>query len=106
MEPGTHTQKNYKGRKHQEKTVRLPYVKLLWAKYAGGYKVQCTFSDGHVSVTDFEPALLKYAQGDYAKWLKPANFRKFKIERGTLVWGRNWDILFPMDEIYKGHIKL
>jgi hypothetical protein len=61
--------------------------------------LQITYQDGYSIVVDFNKAIQKYAQGDYEKWKKPVNFKRFKIDNGHLVWGRNWDLIFPPESI-------
>jgi hypothetical protein len=105
MGSGLLLQKARKVRKYKQGTIKVPrLIKLVSAQYLGGYRVQCTFGDGHVSVIDFEKALHKYAKGYYAKYLKPSNFRKFKIDSNNLVWGANWDLIFPLHELYIGKV--
>ena len=31
-------------------------------------------------------------------------FKQFKIESGNLVWGKNWDLIFPVNQLYRGTI--
>jgi len=31
-------------------------------------------------------------------------FKKFKLEMGNIVWGKNWDMVFPVYNLYKGKI--
>jgi hypothetical protein len=30
---------------------------------------------------------------------------RFKIEDGNIVWGKNWDLIFPAHELHAGKIK-
>lgn len=32
-------------------------------------------------------------------WLDK-NFKKFKIEYGNVVWGKDWDMIFPVYDLY------
>jgi hypothetical protein len=29
-------------------------------------------------------------------------FQSFRIENGNLVWGKDWDLIFPIDGLYRG----
>ena len=29
-------------------------------------------------------------------------FRTFKIVEGNIVWGDDWDLIFPMENLYRG----
>jgi hypothetical protein len=32
-------------------------------------------------------------------------FKKFRIENGNLVWGKDWDMIFPLYDLYPGRVK-
>ena len=38
----------------------------------------------------------------YNSYLNENKFKKFKIEFGNIVWGKNWDLIFPIDKLYAG----
>jgi hypothetical protein len=31
---------------------------------------------------------------------EPENFKQFTIEHGNVVWGKNWDMIFSIDDLY------
>lgn len=33
-----------------------------------------------------------------------SNFKKFKIEKGNIVWGEDWDLIFPIEQLYNGKV--
>ena len=33
-------------------------------------------------------------------YIEPKNFKKFTIEQGNVVWGKNWDMIFPIEDLY------
>ena len=38
----------------------------------------------------------------YNKYLDSDMFRTFKIVEGNIVWGDDWDLIFPMEKLYRG----
>jgi Protein of unknown function (DUF2442) len=65
-----------------------------------------TFTDNHVQEVDFSPFLDKESTPTYLKEYKEERkFKKFKIQDGNLVWGKDWDLVFPISQLYKGEIK-
>ena len=60
------------------------------------------FSDGTSRIIDFEPFLLAHPHPQYYHYGNPDNFKNFKIEQGNIVWGKNWDLIFPIDQLYNG----
>jgi hypothetical protein len=47
-----------------------------------------------MKIIDFEPAIQKYARGEFKIYADKANFKKFGIENKNIVWGDNWDLIF------------
>ena len=83
------------------KTNRLYILK---AEYVGGVSLQILYSDGVSKTVDFHPFLASHPHPQYNKYNKPENFKKFKIEYGNVVWGKNWDLVFPIETLYSGNI--
>ena len=34
--------------------------------------------------------------------LDPRKFNRFSIENGNIVWGKNWDLMFPIEQLHDG----
>ena len=83
----------------------LKSYKVIRANYLHGYCIEIVFEDGHKVTFDFVDVINKYAVGEYEKYKKPVNFKKFKIDQGNLVWGKDYDLFFPPEKIYKGKLK-
>jgi len=49
---------------------------------------------------DFEPFILANPHPQYNRYIEPRNFKKFTIENGNVVWGKNWDMIFPLMQLY------
>ncbi|MDR0667604.1 MAG: DUF2442 domain-containing protein [Prevotellaceae bacterium] len=79
-----------------------PCLSIVEATYLDGYAVRLTFSDGVVRDIDFGPFLLGNPHPQYDKYRDIKKFKKFKIEYGNIVWGRNWDLIFDEYELYRG----
>lgn len=75
------------------------------AKYLSGYKVLIRFSDKTEKEIDFEPFLNHNPHPQYDKYRQISRFRKFKVERGNIVWGKDWDLIFPVQELYEGKVR-
>lgn len=72
------------------------------AEYVGGLILHLFFSDGTSRCVDFEPFILANPHPQYHKYIEPRNFKKFTIENGNVVWGKNWDMIFPLTQLYNG----
>ena len=81
-------------------------MKIVHAEYAGDYKVKLFFSDKKQRTVDFGEFIL--SNSDYPVFYQYKDlkkFKKFKIDRGNIIWGRDWDLIFPLEELYQGTIK-
>ena len=77
-----------------------PYI--VKAEYAGDVRLNIEFSDGTARCVDFRPFILSHPHPQYNRYIDPKYFKKFRLEQGNVVWGKNWDLIFPLDQLYKG----
>jgi hypothetical protein len=87
-------------RNHQQKNI-APAASF---EKKGGFVLDVAFTDNTHRTIDFKP-VFNQLQGDYAKWNKPRNFNRVKIENGYLIWGKNADVIFNLESIYTGKIE-
>ncbi len=81
-----------------------PIIKILNVKYLKDYKLSLDFIDGKTQIVDFEPFLSTSLHPEIKKYLKPQNFKKFKLEGGELMWG-DYDLIFPIMDLYHNRIR-
>jgi hypothetical protein len=79
-------------------------IKLVNANYLNDYVVELLFDDGVVQQIDFGKFLYKHPHPQYDKYRDLKKFKQFKIERNNIVWGKNWDLIFDLWDLYKGRI--
>jgi hypothetical protein len=82
------------------------YLKIVEAKYAGKHSVWMRFNDGVERTIDFGRFLKEHPHPQYNRYWNTKQFQSFQIENGNLVWGKNWDLIFPMDALHRGDEKL
>jgi hypothetical protein len=80
-------------------------IQVEKASYIEDYKVEIQFSDRTLQIVDFGKFILKNLHPTIDKYRDIKKFQDFKIESGNLVWGKNWDLIFPVSQLYKGKIK-
>ena len=61
--------------------------------------------DGVQQTIDVGDFIRKHPHPQYDRYLDPKKFAKFTIENRNIVWGKNWDLIFPLDELYEGRIR-
>ncbi len=75
------------------------------ARHLTAYVVAVTFSDGTTQDIDFGPILDQFGPTDYrAIYRQPEYFRAFAIENGNLVWGEDWDLIFPVWKLHQNRL--
>ncbi|MCE6990336.1 DUF2442 domain-containing protein [Dyadobacter sp. CY323] len=79
-------------------------ISVMDAIYLSDYKVMVRFSDNSQQTIDFKDFLEGNPHPQYNKYRNLDHFQKFKIENGNLVWGQNWDLIFPIEQLHAGKI--
>jgi len=67
-------------------------------------KVDLTFSDNTRQVVNVGEFIRRHPHPQYNKYLDVRKFRRFSIENGNIVWGKNWDLMFPIEQLHSGSI--
>jgi hypothetical protein len=81
-------------------------MKIVKAEYISDYKVKLFFSDKRSRIVDFGGFILSSTYATFAQYKDLKKFKKFRIENGNIVWGKDWDLIFPLTQLYKGEIKI
>lgn len=79
-------------------------IHVIAAEYLSEYKILVKFNDNKQQVVDFGDFLRNNPHPQHDKYLDHKKFQQFKIENGTIVWGEDWDMIFPVEQLHAGHI--
>ena len=71
---------------------------------AGNLSVELSFSDLTTRVVNIGEYIRQHPHPQYNKYLDPRKFRSFKLEQGNIVWGKNWDLIFPIEQLHAASI--
>ncbi len=82
----------------------MKYLSIVSARHIENNRLEIVFNDGKKNVIDFSSFFAAHSHPQYNKYRKEENFKKFKIENGNLVWGKDWDMIFPVYALYTGKI--
>ena len=74
------------------------------AENMGNLTVSLTFSDNTVRTVDIGDLIRRPPHPQYNKYLDPRKFSRFTLDNGNIVWGKNWDLIFPVENLYAGRI--
>ena len=78
---------------------------IIEATDAGDFRLHIVFNDGKTSIVDIGDFIRRHPHPQYNKYLDQKQFRKFSIEGGNVVWGRNWDLIFPIEQLREGYLE-
>ena len=79
-------------------------ITIIHAEDLGNLTVCLTFNDNTKQTIDIGDFIRRHPHPQYNKYLDPKKFSRFNIENGNIVWGKNWDLIFPLEQLYKGYI--
>ena len=77
---------------------------IIDAKDTGNLTVCITFSDNSTQNVNIGDFIRRHPHPQYNKYLDPKKFHRFTIENGNIVWGKNWDLIFPIEQLHSGTI--
>ena len=74
------------------------------AANAGNLSVNLWFSDNTMQTVNVGDFIRRHPHPQYNKYLDERKCSRFNIEEGNIVWGKNWDLVFPIEELHAGVI--
>lgn len=74
------------------------------AENAGNLTISLTFSDNTTKIVDIGDYIRRHPYPQYNKYLDPRKFSRFTIDNGNIVWGKSWDLIFPIEQLHAGTI--
>lgn len=78
-------------------------LNIAAAKYLGDFVIEINFSDNTIKIVDFKPFLSKSNHPSVKKYFDEKKFLQYKIINGNLNWN-DYDMIFPISDLYKGKI--
>lgn len=79
-------------------------LSIVSAKYVKPLSVEIRFSDGTEKTVNVGNFIKSHPHPQYNRYLNEKKFQSFKIEMGNIVWGKNWDLIFPVEDLHEGKL--
>ena len=79
-------------------------IYIIKAEEAGNLNVCLYFNDNTTQTVNIGEFIRRHPHPQYNKYLDPRKFGRFTIENGNIVWGKNWDLVFPIEQLHAGRI--
>ncbi|MCY4512192.1 MAG: DUF2442 domain-containing protein [Bdellovibrionales bacterium] len=83
----------------------MKLIKIEKAEYLANYKILFVFSDKAKQEVDFSNFLNNSTHPEIRKYLDIDLFKKFQVVNGDIDWN-NFDMCFPLSDLYEGTIDL
>ncbi|HEY9342136.1 MAG TPA: hypothetical protein VIQ23_11175 [Hanamia sp.] len=100
MANSIHLSEKGKVRRHKQKTEKEILI-INSAKYINGFTIAISFTNGKTKLVDFLPLFHKYVKGENLNYFDPKKFKKFIVKDGNIYWGKNEDVIFPVNVLLK-----
>ena len=79
-------------------------LQIINAVVVGNLTVRLYFNDNSEQIVDIGDFIRRKPHPQYNKYLDQEQFKDFSIENGNIVWGKDWDLIFPIEQLHKGEI--
>lgn len=74
------------------------------ARPVGNLTIEMKFNDDTTQRVNIGEFIHRHPHPQYDKYLDEAEFIKFTIDDGNIVWGEDWDLIFPIEQLHSGAI--
>lgn len=74
------------------------------ARPVGNLTVEMKFNDDTIQRINIGDFIHRHPHPQYDKYLDEHEFVKFTIDDGNIVWGEDWDLIFPIEQLHSGTI--
>lgn len=74
------------------------------ARPVGNLTVEMRFNDNTIQRVNIGEFIHRHPHPQYDKYLDEQEFEKFTIDDGNIVWGEDWDLIFPIEQLHSGTI--
>ena len=74
------------------------------AEAVGNLSVNLFFNDNTSRIVDIGDYIRRHPHPQYNKYLDEKLFNTFQLEDGNIVWGEDWDLIFPIEQLHQGFL--
>ena len=88
-------------------TITTPIPRTLFIQEAtcnDDLTVTLLFNDQTQRIVNIGDFIRQHPHPQYNKYLIPKNFRKMRLEDGNILWGKNGDLEFHIEDLYTGNL--
>ncbi len=79
-------------------------LRVIKVTNVGNLCVRIDFNDNTSQTVNIGDFIRQHPHPQYNKYLNEKYFDTFTLEDGNVVWGKNWDLIFPIEQLHRGEI--
>ena len=79
-------------------------IQIVAAESICFHVIKISFSDGTEKEIDFLNWLMQNVHPLHDQFRDAVKFATFKIDEGMLIWGKNWEMIFPNHLLYERNL--
>lgn len=77
---------------------------IIEARSIGNLTIEMKFNDNTTQRVNIGKFIMSHPHPQYDKYLDEQEFLKFTLDDGNIVWGEDWDLIFPIEQLHSGAI--
>lgn len=77
-------------------------LKISRAEVVGPLQVRLWFTDDTRQTVNIGDFIRAHPHPQYNRYLDPDLFNTFQLVNGNIVWGEDWDLIFPVEQLHRG----
>lgn len=77
---------------------------IIHAEATGDLSVELIFNDNSHQRINVGAFIKAHPHPQYNKYQDEEEFKKFSLDDDNIVWGEDWDLVFPIEQLHAGHI--
>lgn len=79
-------------------------IMITEAHSVGNLTIEMKFNDNTIQCVNIGDFIHAHPHPQYDKYMGEHEFQKFTIDDGNIVWGEDWNPIFPVEQLYAGAI--
>ena len=79
-------------------------IMITEAHSVGNLTIEMKFNDNTIQCVNIGDFIHAHPHPQYDKYMGEHELQKFTIDDGNIVWGEDWNPVFPVEQLYAGAI--
>jgi len=85
------------------KDINCERIEIIKSQYIGDFVIRIFFNDFNQKTVDFKSFIENSLHPSILKYKDENKFKNYNLKDGNLNWN-DYDLIFPIEDLYKGSI--